>query len=372
MKIDTFPFHIGPSDCPHNPAGLPDTWPFECGFDFASGALIQHATPGLSEVLDRAYRAGQLVGTPLAEDDFGKPYADDFLAFINDTVAKGGRTALEIGAGVGYITRQLIESGWHATGIEPGNGYAQHWLRYGVDIINDFFPNSAVRGPYDLICSYAVLEHIADPVQFLIDIRERLEPEGNLVLSVPDCTEEIVAGDPAILLHEHFTYFNPDTLSNMLWRAGFSSEVRRSSYGRCLYVVARHRQVVSDTPPRGDLKFLESYSRRAEEFIAQVRVRLTELLTVGSVGIYCPARALGVLDPAMPLRFFDDDKAQRGKYLPPFASPIEGREALLSQPVSSVVVMSRTFGERIRNSLKNSGYSGRVLTVNDLSSGHHG
>ena len=367
MKIDSFPLHIGPSDFPHNPAGLPDTWPFSCGFDSARGALIQHATPGLSEVLDRAYRAGQLVGTPLAEDQFGKPYADDFLVFINDSVAEGGRTALEVGAGVGYITRRLIENGWQATGVEPGKGYAEHWARYSVDIINDFFPNPRVPGPYDLICSYAVLEHIADPVKFLIGIRERLAPGGTVVLSVPDCAEEIVAGDPSILLHEHFTYFNADTLSAMLWRAGFSAVVRTSGYGRCLYAAAHHRQPASDPTPRSDLELLESYSRRSENFIRRVRERLGELLVAGSVGIYCPARALGVLDPVMRTRFFDDDKTQQGKYLPPFASPIEGREALLTQPVGTVVVMSRTFGERIRDSLRDSGYGGCVLTVDDLS-----
>ncbi len=366
MKISSFPLHIGPSECPHNPAGLPDTWPFSCGFDSASGALIQQPTPGLAEVLDRAYRSGQLVGTPLAEDKFGKPYADDFLAFINDAVAEGGRAALEVGAGVGYITRRLIENGWLATGVEPGKGYAEHWAHYGVDIINDYFPNSRIQGPYDLICSYAVLEHIADPVQFLVDIRERLAPEGTAVISVPDCTEEIVAGDPSILLHEHFTYFNSDTLSAMFWRAGFSATVRRSGYGRCLYVAAHHRQGACDPAPRGDLVLLESYSRRTESFIARVRERLAKLLIAGSVGIYCPARALGVLDPTMPTRFFDDDKTQQGKYLPPFASSIEGREALLEQPVGTLVVMSRTFGERICKSLRDSGYRGCVLTVDDL------
>ena len=366
MKFNSFPLHIGPSDHPHNPAGLPDTWPFSCGFDSACGALIQHPEPGLDKVLDRAYRTGQLVGTPLTEDHFGKPYADDFLAFINDSVAQDGRTALEIGAGVGYITRRLTEAGWKATGIEPGKGYAEHWKRYGVDIINEFFPNSRTPGPYDLICSYAVLEHIADPVKYLVDIRERLTPGGAAVLSVPDCTEEIMAGDPSILLHEHFTYFNAETLAAMLRRAGFSAVVRNSGFGRCLYAAAYVRQETSDPAPRSDLELLESYSRRTGVFIELVRERLAELFNAGSVGIYCPARALGILDPAMAMRFFDDDKIQQGKYLPPFGAPIEGREALLTQPVGTVVVMSRTFGERIRDSLKGAGYRGRVLTVHDL------
>lgn len=366
MKLDSFPLLIGPMDSPHNPAGLPDTWAFSIGFDAAKGALIQHPTPELSEMLARAYRAGVLLGTPLAEDPFGKPYADDFLAFIKNSVAKGGRTALEIGAGVGYITRRLIDDGWQTTGVEPGKGYAEYWKHYGVDIINEFFPNPKVPGPYDLILCYAVLEHISNPVKFLVDIRERLAIEGTAVLSVPNCTEEIEAGDPAMLLHEHYNYFNAETLAALFWRAGFSALVRKSDYGRCLFVAGKHRDAASEPAPRNDLKTLESYPQRTERFIVRARQRLAELSVSGSVGIYCPARALAVLDPQMPARFFDDDKTQHGKFLPPFDSPIESREALLKQPVGTVVVMSRTFGQRIRDSLKAAGYDGRVLTVNEL------
>jgi hypothetical protein len=66
------------------------------------------------------------------------------------------------------------------------------------------------------------------------------------------------------------------------------------------------------------------------------------------------------------MRFFDDDKAHQGKYLPPFVAPIESRDALLTQPVDTVVVMSRTFGDRIRDSLRASGYGRSVLTIREI------
>jgi SAM-dependent methyltransferase len=357
---------MGPCEAPRNPSGLPDSLPFEYRFDAEIGALIQCATPQLLEVLDKAYRAGQLIGTPLSDTTFGKPYADDFFAFIEEAATPGNSRALEIGAGVGYITHRLMKAGWNATGIEPGKGYASHWKAYGVNIINDFFPSLQVRGLFDLICSYAVLEHIPDPVAFLSLIRSKLSHDGTLVLSVPDCTEEITTGDPSILLHEHFTYFNAETLAKMLWRAGFLADVRKSGYGRCLYAIAQQRTDRRTAPRREDLELLESYPLRADNFIMRMRGKLSKLADQGSLGIYCPARALCVLEPTLRIRFFDDDHAQQGKYLPPFMVAIEGRSDLFASPVDHLAIMSRTFGKRIRDSLRHQGYPGSIVTLDEI------
>lgn len=366
MIISNLPFHIGPTAQPLNPSPLPDSLDFVFCFDPEAGALRQTPSLELDQILQCAYKLGTAFGTPLADDAYGKPYADDFLDFIDGFARPPGR-ACEIGAGVGYLSRRLIDRGWTVASLEPGQGYAPYWERYGVAIIQDFFPSPRALGPFNMICAYGVLEHIADLARFLGHVREHLVPGGVAIFSVPDCTEELTAGDPAILLHEHYTYFNAETLAAMLWQAGFDAVVRPSGYSRCLYAAARYRATgAKPAPPRNDLALLASYPVRAASFITFVHTRLAEIAQVGTLGLYCPGRALAVLDRATPMRFFDDDPAQRGKYLPPFAAPIEGWEALLAFPVDTVVVMSRTFGERIRINLRQRGYDGKVLTVSEL------
>ena len=71
----------------------------------------------------------------------------------------------------------------------------------------------------------------------------------------------------------------------------------------------------------------------------------------------------------MSMRFFDDDNAQQGLYIPPFSSVIESRQDLLDNPVSTVLIMSRTFGDRIRRSLRDQNYRGEILTIEDLAAG---
>jgi SAM-dependent methyltransferase len=367
MNLNKMPFHIGATTSAVNPSGLPDSWPFGLYFDNFNGILSQTVTPDLLEILDLAYREGQLIGTPLAEDSCGKPYADDFMRFIEQIGLPRGVNALEIGAGVGYLTRRLRDAGFQIVGIEPGSGYSKFWKNSGVDILNDFFPTPRASGPFNMICSYAVLEHIAEPIKFLRDIRNHLTPEGIALFSVPDCTDEIIAGDPSILFHEHFTYFDIGSLIRMIESADMHAVVIRSGFGRCLYAIGSIKDLQVSQKDKGlDLETLASYPERCNRFIERIRDNIFNMGRTGTLGIYCPARALNIVDPTLSIRFFDDDPSLQGKFLPPFLNPIEDLNSLIENPVDSVIVMSRTFGNRIRDNLKASGYQGNVMTINDL------
>ena len=56
--------------------------------------------------------------------------------------------------------------GWQVTSVEPGVGYEQFWESHGVEVINDFFPTKLVKGQFDAIIFYTVLEHIKDTKAF--------------------------------------------------------------------------------------------------------------------------------------------------------------------------------------------------------------
>lgn len=367
MKLDDLPFHIGATEGVDNPAGLPNTWPFFLHFDSQHGAITQQVTSELLRILDQSYRAGQLIGTPLAEDGYGKPYADDFLRFIEGVSIPRGARAIEIGAGVGYLTRRLKEAGLQIIGIEPGQGYAPHWEKNGVAIVNDFFPTPLVTGRFVLICSYAVLEHITEPVKFLKDVRDHLEPEGVAVFSVPDCTDELATGDPSILFHEHFSYFDAGSLARLIESVGMHAVVMNSRFGRCLYAIASLQERPASQVVQGlEREVIASYPERCSRFIERVRGKISDMAAQGTVGVYCGARGIALLDPAQPMRFFDDDPAQQGKFLPPFPMAISGREALLTVPVDYLIIMSRTFGGRIRHSLRQQGYSGHIVTLDEM------
>ena len=348
--IRDLPFHIGPTETRSNPSGLPDTYPFELTVDPRNAMLVQRARPGLLELLDRAYRAGLELGTPLADDEFGRPYVEDFLAFVRSQAGRP-RRALEIGAGVGYLSRCLKDDGWILDSLEPGAGYQEQWRKYAVEVINDYFPSPRATGPYDLICSYAVVEHVADPEAFLAAVRSHLKPGGKFLLSVPDCSREITLGDPAMLIHEHYNYFDVGSLGTLLRRCGFAAEVRASGFGRAVYASACVSAHDEATGGCADLEAIQTYPSRCHDFIDRARSALADLAARGTLGIYCPTRALAVLPCDLACRFFDDSVSLQGKFVPPFPARIESRAALLESPTDAIVIMSHTFADRLKQAL---------------------
>jgi SAM-dependent methyltransferase len=352
LSLPDMPFCIGACERPENPEPFPDTYPIELCVNEDLGRLELIGTEGLEALLKSAYGIGIEMGTPSDNTDLGKPYVMDFLAFLEDSVDHKGR-ALEIGAGVGYLSKLLAGNGWRVDSIEPGKGYGRHWERHGVRVINEFFPSPSTRGPYDLIVFYTVLEHIKDTQAFLTTLADHLAPDGQIVLSVPDCSLEIQAGDPSMLIHEHFQYFTPDSLKRTLLHARFDPVIRSSGFGRSIYACATLGGSRGDSEISGnELSMVRDYARKVSRLRSGFREKLTSLLSQGSVGIYCPARALALLSRRHQVRFFDDAAALHGMYFPPFAARIESRDELARNPPDVLFIMSRTFGNNLFTALR--------------------
>ncbi|MEW6100981.1 MAG: methyltransferase domain-containing protein [Candidatus Omnitrophota bacterium] len=134
--------------------------------------------------------------------------------------------ALEIGCGDGYFLRFLKDKGWQAYGIEPSDFAA----KYARDELNltvfkgklEDFPLPAQ--PFDMICMFEVFEHIIDPYQALLKIREMLSPDGIIVITVPNFASflSILFRDNWHILDipRHLFHFTAKTIAKMLQKSG--------------------------------------------------------------------------------------------------------------------------------------------------------
>jgi len=105
------------------------------------------------------------------EDKTSQMYSSHAVA-LKLVEAQRPRTLLDIGCGPGFIARQCQALGVEVTGLdvhEPMPGSMAHFHR--INLESNQFPVDPFA--YDAVLLLDVLEHLADPERFLIDLRNR-------------------------------------------------------------------------------------------------------------------------------------------------------------------------------------------------------
>jgi 2-polyprenyl-3-methyl-5-hydroxy-6-metoxy-1,4-benzoquinol methylase len=95
---------------------------------------------------------------------------------------------LEVGCGFGAFIKMALDFGLNIKGIELNQSAVEIARQQNLPVesidLHDFtnlYPKSM-----DAICSFQVLEHIADPKSFLTLLIDLLKPNGKLILCVPN------------------------------------------------------------------------------------------------------------------------------------------------------------------------------------------
>ena len=99
------------------------------------------------------------------------------------------RRCLEIGGSVGFaLDFGRYAFGWEVLGVDPSPLAAAGAEALGLPVRRSYFSADLDLGPepFDLAICSEVLEHIAEPHALLAAIRDRLSPDGILVLSTPN------------------------------------------------------------------------------------------------------------------------------------------------------------------------------------------
>lgn len=377
--VGRLPFIWKPLPAPSNYSCLPDELPFALTLDKTNGRLCQVANRSVSDALRKAYLAGSEITGMMDEAGIGRRYAEDFLSFIKKTLGENpilGIRVLEIGCGNGYLLHRLNMMGADVVGIEPGTHGAAGAIRYGINIVRDYFPTSNVSGQFDLVILYCVLEHLENPSQIFDQALPFLAEGGRIALAVPDCTPYIKCGDVSMLFHEHWSYFEQDSLSAFLQNSGVSAQIiETATFGGLLYAFAG-KAILGSQPHGGEVYSrhkikAECYRDLANQMLKKLRgiVEVAEQKGT-SLGIYVPSRAVNALSmigiPRFRIRFFDDNPLLHGTYFPGVDISVESRAALLAEPVDELIIFSHTFGERLKMELAEQLPETNILSWEDL------
>ena len=103
-----------------------------------------------------------------------------------------GKRAADVGCGAGLLAEPLARLGAEVTGVDaaPENIAAAriHAEGQGLDIDYRAGGVELLTGPYDLVTSLEVIEHVTDPRAFVTGLADALADDGLLILSTPNRT----------------------------------------------------------------------------------------------------------------------------------------------------------------------------------------
>jgi 2-polyprenyl-6-hydroxyphenyl methylase/3-demethylubiquinone-9 3-methyltransferase len=103
-----------------------------------------------------------------------------------------GKRAADVGCGAGLLAEPLARLGAGVTGVDPApeNIAAARIHAEGQGLAIDYRVGSveALAGPYQLITSLEVIEHVTDPRAFIEGLSRLLAADGLLILSTPNRT----------------------------------------------------------------------------------------------------------------------------------------------------------------------------------------
>jgi 2-polyprenyl-6-hydroxyphenyl methylase/3-demethylubiquinone-9 3-methyltransferase len=103
-----------------------------------------------------------------------------------------GKRAADIGCGGGLLAEPLCRLGARVTAIDaaPETIAAARIHAEGQGLEIDYRAGGveALEGPFDLVTSLEVLEHVTDPAAFIGKLANLLGPDGLLILSTPNRT----------------------------------------------------------------------------------------------------------------------------------------------------------------------------------------
>lgn len=171
-------------------------------------------------------------------------------SMLKSLSAPGKASVLDIGSGTGYFPMYLRKKGWECQGIEISEE-AREYARTNNSIslfspgdIGTFGNNSM-----DIITMWHTLEHFYHPDEYLASSHHILKDKGLLVIAVPNhlSYDALRYGDmwAAWDVPRHLWHFNPDTISTMAGKHGFTLKAVRRLPLDAFYVSAlseKHKQ----------------------------------------------------------------------------------------------------------------------------------
>ena len=253
--------------------------------------------------------------------------------------AMGRKSIVEVGCGKGYFLEMLLSNGFNAWGFDPT------YEGTNPRVIKQKF-SSELGTQVDGLVLRHVLEHIRDPVSFLVKLKEANAGAGKVYIEVP-CFDWICEQRAWFdIFYEHVNYFRISDFYRMFDVIHESGHLFGDQY---LYVVAelsslRSPEIAKDKRPEFPKDFMASLT---ENYGAQ-RGREAVVWGAASKGVIF---SLLMQRAGLDIRtVVDINPAKQGKYLPASGLQVQSPEMILPDldDASIILVMNSNYLQEIK------------------------
>lgn len=299
------------------------------------------------------------------------------------------KVVVEIGCGTGDFLGLLAEMGDNRTfGFDPSHdpvcpAQTRRVSASGaVTVVPEVFaPGRSAAGERpDLVCCRHVLEHVADPLSFLQDVRQAMGADPHSVLHVEVPNGRFVLGDHGIwdILYEHCFYFTQEALTYLLERAGFEVLEACQRYdGQFLTIEGRPQVRLGGSSPCPQdqtevAALVGSFRARSEARVRTWRHRLARpaksarrhvLWGAGSKGVMF-LNVLGV-DCRTVACVVDINSKKHGRFIPGTGQEVIGPEDLRAIEPHGVILMNPVYREEVARMLADLGLTCEIVSAWD-------
>ena len=348
-----------------------------CGFVFASDIPEQASLNDFYQAAEHHLHATHL-------PDGLRAIHADFFDFIQRYAPSSADTRImDIGCGMGHFLNHFKAAGFHRLlGVEPSPAAARLALAlYGIDVVPDTIDNYLTDETYDLLTLCGVLEHIADLDTAMGKIAALLDPDGTLLIAVPDAAMfgHEPPHEPFLeFALEHINFFSQDSLDHLLMRHGLQRvhcETHWNEFYRNHYILGLYRRATEPSSTR-HYERDSTCADSVELYVAMSRQRLAETIDLiepliesqQPLVIWGAGSLTARLMCTTPLRqaniatIIDRNMQLQGKRLG--GIPICPPSSITRHEGAAVFIASTSYAKEISDELSTEdGWTGRIITL---------
>jgi SAM-dependent methyltransferase len=279
------------------------------------------------------------------------------------------KSFVEIGCGDGSFMKHARQKIPRIFGIEPSHRFAQEALRDGFEVTIGYVSSKVnlTDEKFDTFVSRQVFEHLPDPLDVLVGIRQMLSPGAVGLIEVPNGQRALRLKRFFEFFPDHVNYFSVNSLVALASDAGFNVISCEESFG------GDYLELWLRNEPDVESWFPTMVSHR-EKVCLMLAATVSGLVALGTrVAIWgCGAKTLSIL-AACPddllskiTCIVDSDPHKHGMFVPNTLIPVVSPSKLNDHNAEVMIVLALSYREEIANLIR--AYSkncNKILSLDD-------